>query len=309
MKRRIILMLAVVATGCRGAADPFQFDPQRLVPHDQRTRAWQLTGEPKVYGRDNLWEYLNGQAPTYLDYGMVRCIHAEYRHKHQPDRKLILDLFDMGDVEGAFGLLSAGQRREAETLQIGSLGYWQDGRACWLRDRVFAQVIVPDAGLASFATAGYMALLADKGIDLPPTLPTALTALPEQNRIAGTESFVARDMLGHDFLGAGWMADYEYRAGLEYRLFWVPCADEGQTQQRFEALRQFGMRNGRVFDMQAEVGQRASLITGDYTGRLFVVADLRDLAGTVDCLDEQLAIEQVRALLQGACDLRREGKL
>ncbi|HUW83875.1 MAG TPA: DUF6599 family protein [Phycisphaerae bacterium] len=311
MKWRIVLMLAVVAaaTGCRGAADRFQFDPQRLVPHDRRTRAWELAAEPKVYGRDNLWEYLDGQAPTYLDYGMATCIHAEYRHKYQPDRKLILDLFDMGDAEGAFGLLSAGRRREAETLQIGSLGYWQDGRACWMRDRVFAQVIVPDAGLASFATASYMALLADKAIDLPPTLPPALEALPQQDRIAGTESFVARDMLGHDFLGAGWMADYEYRAGLEYRVFWVPCADAAQAQQRLEALRRFGAQNGRVFDIQAGVGRTASLIISNYTGRLFVVADSQDLAGTVDCLDEQLAVQKVNALLERARTLRTDGRL
>ena len=289
MKRPIVLMLVVVATGCRSAGDRFQFDPQRLVPHDRQTRAWQLAGEPKVYGRDNLWEYLNGQAPTYLDYGMATCIHAEYRHKYQPDRKLILDLFDMGDAEGAFGLLSAGRRREAETLQIGSLGYWQDERACWMRDRVFAQVIVPDAGLASFATASYMALLADKRIDLPLTVPPPLEALPQQNRISGTESFVARDMLGHDFLGAGWMADYEYRAGLEYRVFWVPCADAAQARQRFESLRRFGTQNGRVLDMQSEIGQRSLLIIGDYTGRLLVVADSQDLAGTVDCLDERSA--------------------
>jgi len=311
MKRHLVLILAAVvtSTGCRGTADRFQFDPQRLVPHDRRTRSWELVGEPKVYGPGNLWEYLDGQAPTYLDYGMVTCAHAEYRHKYQPDRKLILDLFDMGDVDGAFGLLSAGRRREAETLEIGSLGYWQDGRACWMRDRVFAQVIVPDAGLASFATAGYMALLADKAIDLPPTLPPALEALPEQDRIAGTESFVARDMLGHDYLGAGWMADYEYRAGMEYRLFWVPCADAGEARQRIDALRRFGTQNGRVFDMQAGGGRTALLIISDYTGRLLVVADSQDLAGTVDCLDEQLAVQKVNALLERARKLRTDGRL
>jgi hypothetical protein len=311
MKRQfaLILIAVVTFTGCRTPADRFQFDPQRLVPHDRRTRSWKLVGEPKVYGPGNLWEYLDGQAPTYLDYGMVTCIHAEYRHKYQRDRKLILDLFDMGNVEGAFGVLSAGRRREAETLEIGSLGYWQDGRACWMRDRVFAQVIVPDAGLASFATAGYMALLADKAIRLPPTLPPALQALPEQDRIAGTESFVARDMLGHDYLGAGWTADYEYRAGLEYRLFWVPCTDPGEARQRLEELRLFGSQNGRVFDVQAEAGQAALLIISDYTGRLFVVADSQDLAGTVDCLDEQLAVQKVNALLARARKLRTDGRL
>ncbi len=311
MKRHLVLILLAVVTfaGCRGPADRFQFDPQRLVPHDRRTRSWELTGEPKVYGPANLWEYLDGQAPTYLDYGMITCIHAEYRHRHQPDRKLVLDLFDMGNVEGAFGLLSAGRRREAETLEIGSTGYWQDGRACWMRDRVFAQVIVPDAGLTSFATAGYMALLADKAIDLPPTMPPALQAMPEQDRIVGTESFVARDMLGHDYLGAGWMADYQYQAGLEYRLFWVPCTNAGQARKRLEALRRFGAQNGRVFDMQAGTGQTALLIISDYTGRLLVVADSQDLAGTVDCLDEQLAVQKVNALLARARKLRMDARL
>jgi hypothetical protein len=64
-----------------------------------------------------------------------------------------------------------------------------------------------------------------------------------------------------------------------------------------------------VFDMQVGTGRTALLIISEYTGRLFAVADSQDLAGTVDCLDEQLAVQKVDALLNRAHKLRTDGRL
>lgn len=308
MKRTIGWMpLCVVLVGCGGDRPPFAFEWQRLMPRDRLSRSWVLVGKPRVYGPANLYEYLDGRAQVFNGYGMRSCIHAEYRNRRRQNDRLILDLFEMSDSYGSFGLLGSGRGRHAEPLELGAAGYWQDDRVCWVRDRIYARVIASEKVPDGYMAAVHLAMVADSKIDLPARLPAELRVLPEDRKIHGSELFVAADLLGHGFLGSGWMADYRGSGGVEFRLFWVPSQSEEEARQRFDALRQFGADNGRVVERQAPVGQKALFILGKYTGRLLVILDGPDIAGTVDCLDDKLGAKLINELLLRAQDLRQTG--
>jgi hypothetical protein len=292
--------------GCRAHQSRFAFDAPHLVPRDERTRPWVLAGEPQVYDRDNLYEYLDGQAQTYLDYGMHSCIHAEYHHQTQPEQRMTLDLFQFADAVGAYGLASSMRSGQAEPLEIGAVGYWQDGKLHWVRGRVYARVIAPHERLAGYSAAVYLAMVADGKMSLPATLPAELLVLPRQNRIVGSEMFLARDMLGHDFLGAGWMTTFRSTAGPDFQLFWIPTTSVEQASDRFDRLRQFASEAGSVFDVPAEPGQKAMLVIGKYSGRLLVVQQAADIAGTVDCLDDKQGAALIHELLGRATAFRAQ---
>ena len=88
--------------------------------------------DPEHYEADNLWEYINGQADFFIDYGFVRVDTAEYRND-QESSSVVLEVYQMGRPQEAFGIFAAERTRDDRPLEIGAqaylganvLGFWQ----------------------------------------------------------------------------------------------------------------------------------------------------------------------------------------
>ena len=83
--RPIRLALVTIAMACAacGGGDPSQDEPSptiatgSVLPADGDLPGWSLATEPMHFEADNLWEYINGQADFFIDYGFVRVDTAE----------------------------------------------------------------------------------------------------------------------------------------------------------------------------------------------------------------------------------------
>ncbi len=71
----------------------------------QTIEGWNRVLGPTTYeGKDKLYEYVDGGAEPYLSYSFIRVSSAEY--KKEPDKKILVDIWEFGNPEDAFGVFT-----------------------------------------------------------------------------------------------------------------------------------------------------------------------------------------------------------
>ena len=169
---------------------------------------WSVAEGPTLYGGESLFEYLDGGAPLYLDYGFESLAQVRYQKGDDPFTSVTLDIFDMGSELGAFGLYRTIRPPEAGAKTWGVEGYRTGTIAATWRGAIYVQGEADDdhpdliEGLESLVAA------AIEGVEGPRSLPAELDALPIEGRVPGSERYVAADLFGHAFLPGGVVAAY-----------------------------------------------------------------------------------------------------
>ncbi len=205
------LMLAVLALMAMPAvAQP----PGVNVPVPE---GWVLVDEEYRYGRDNLWEYINGAAELFLTYRFQELVVADIE---QGESGLTVSVYDMGNPLDAYGIFETEKPKEAEALaDVGSAALLQPPyRGLLIKDRYYVKIEAGGGDIPAEALAGAMEDVA-KGLPGENGLPTELAALPEKGRVPGTVAFAGSDFLGFEDLKACLYADYLDDDGSEYGLF------------------------------------------------------------------------------------------
>ncbi|MHC4479617.1 MAG: DUF6599 family protein [Planctomycetota bacterium] len=90
---------------------------------------WRATGADRTYEGRELFDYIDGGAEPYLYYGFRRAFVRRYERGSQP--AVVLDLFEMGTSQNAFGIFSF--EREGDDVGYGQgseyaaglLRFWQ----------------------------------------------------------------------------------------------------------------------------------------------------------------------------------------
>lgn len=169
------------------------------------------------YGRESLWEYINGAAELFLTYRFSELVVADFE---QGDGALTVCIYDMGFPLDAFGIFEAEKPAEAEVLDdIGSAAVVQAPyRGLLIKDRFYVKIETGGGDVSAEALRSAMLDVAE-GLPGKSGLPPELTALPENGRLPGTVAFAGGDFLGFEDLRACLYADYEDAGGNGYRLF------------------------------------------------------------------------------------------
>ncbi|MEE4310375.1 MAG: DUF6599 family protein [candidate division KSB1 bacterium] len=79
---------------------------------------WTASGEEVSYGRENLYEYINGGAELYLSYGFNSLTSRTYHKENQPD--IVVDVFDMGAPRSAYGVFTFSREEVDDRFGQGS---------------------------------------------------------------------------------------------------------------------------------------------------------------------------------------------
>jgi len=87
---------------------------------------WRVTEPDQTYDRENLYTYIDGGAELYLSYGFKKVVNRKYSNPGQP--RIVLDLFDMGTSQNAFGVFA----HSRETVD--STFFWQILAITWARE-------------------------------------------------------------------------------------------------------------------------------------------------------------------------------
>ena len=84
----VFILFMITGDGGEAMENPVS-DLATLLPDN--LEGWIVTEKDRIYGRDNLYNYINGGAELYLSYRFKKVINRMYSAPKQPD--ILLDLF------------------------------------------------------------------------------------------------------------------------------------------------------------------------------------------------------------------------
>jgi hypothetical protein len=239
MRRTVVLIaLCLLPSFAANAAE----DLAVLFPE---LDGWIKDGAPEFYAPEDLFEYINGAADLYLSFDFEQLATLSYEGGGK--RSLSVDVYRHADLRNAFGIYSQEKPRTGEFLPIGTQGYYDKGTLNFFHGRHYVKIMGFSLGdedekiLTEVATEIACRLVGE------PAFPKALECFPDEGKIAGSERFLARDVLGHGFLHAAYSADYEID-GSEVRLFLIEGDDEGDANRMFEKYLEIARSGGPVVE-------------------------------------------------------------
>jgi hypothetical protein len=240
--RRMALILIMTACAACSGGDPSHDEPGTMVsgfdlPADGELPGWSLVTEPEHYEADNLWEYINGQADFFIDYGFVRVDAAEYRND-QESSSVVLEVYRMGRPQEAFGIFAAERTRDDRPLEIGAeaylganvLGFWQGEQ--------YVKITSFDEGSA------IEQLLIGLAEEISSRIPgqerelETLLLFPEEGRVEASERFIPKNFLGQPYLTDAYRTDSTYH-GEEVQLFIVDTGSPEEARSHLNRLEDF----------------------------------------------------------------------
>jgi hypothetical protein len=211
---------------------------------DATPSGWTPDGGVETYDSETIFNLVDGQADFFFVYGFERV--AVQRYKNAENVVLDVQVWQLSDDEGAYGLFSAGIAgepiaigNEGDTDASRRLAFWQDRYVAQL----FARKAIPDADLQAFGRAISAAL------PVGGERPALVDRLPAESLIPRSAIFFHEELSiqnevwlgGENILGLspdtdGVLGRYEVD-GVTVRLLLIEYPDAGAASAAVTALR------------------------------------------------------------------------
>jgi hypothetical protein len=265
------LLLILVAASAASAAEVADC---RFVP------GWEQDGASRTFQADNLFEYLDGDAEGYLIYDFLRMQNLTCK---SGDDTLVVDVSEMSDSEGAYGLFLARLDPHQPVVPIGMGGQIQSQHAAFCKGTYYVEL---SATPEKNHTPGLQAFVAaiEKQISGRSTPPELVSWFPTEKLVS--LRLIPESVLGLRVLKRGYVAQY-----VEGKAFIVMEESPASAAVVFNQLR------ARFAETtSAPIADEALQAKEPYLGTLCLFRKGRYLAGYAHLTDAPEAFALARAL-------------
>ena len=144
----LFLSVAVMAVSLSMGCCPRHENP---FLHGLGLKQFVQRGPTEVYNRNNIFNYMDGEAEAYLPLGFGLLYTASYR-KPGTGKLILVEVYDMGSSDGARGVFDAYSRKGGRKAEgIGSVAWTDNSLILFWRSRYFFRVS-PDPSAETDAT-------------------------------------------------------------------------------------------------------------------------------------------------------------
>jgi len=137
-------------------------------------RGWSAEPEDRLFDNETIFDYIDGTGEVYRAYNMVKCLSRRYTNPQ--GAPIILDIFEMGSSEDAFGVFTHDQ--DGEPLDLGQGALY---RASWLsfwKDRFFVSIYAEEETASAATTVRELGKAVSSVITAEGPKPQILLHLP-----------------------------------------------------------------------------------------------------------------------------------
>jgi hypothetical protein len=128
------------------------------------------------------------------------------------------------------------------------------------------------------------------------SLPRLLSLFPQQNRVARSEKYIAKDVLGQDFLKRAFTVEYTH-GGEPYRLFLIESADSAQAKESFRGCGEYIRESGGIEDPDVRLGDEAFAGKESFYGSVLFARKGKYLLAAVGLADSALARKLLASMI------------
>ncbi len=247
---------------------------------------WHPEGEVKVYGLDNLWEYIDGAAERFVMYGFQILRFREFSKK---ELMMTVEIYDMGSPLNAFGIYTTERTAEGKRLSIGTEAVLGPSHGLLLKDRYYVKIIML-RGLLDDESGETLLKSIEPHLKGKSGLPSELNILPTRERIIGSEKYVTQAYLGLSELKNVLFADYEDSKGDGYRFFGVIQTPDATVEKVWEKLS--GKWTSTLFKKHTVLYRDVP-----YEGKIGIIRRGKEILGISGVSDETEMFEHLAEIL------------
>jgi hypothetical protein len=189
---------------------------------------WTLSDSIRVYNSDNLYEYIDGAADSYISYDFEELFVATY---NGTDTKYITaEIYKHKTPVNAFGIYTTERPLNGKFSKIGVQGYQEEGILNFLCDKYYVKIMSHDKAPETQVTISKIAADIAKKINPNAEMPKAMLYFPEEGKIENSETYVNSNFLGYEFLNAAYLASYGQKDH-SFRLFIIESKSFDDAKQ------------------------------------------------------------------------------
>ncbi len=300
MKKTLLLIATAAALAVTAVAQSSRADDKPLeefIVGESALPGFTMVKQPEWYRPESLWNYINGGALPYLDYGVGDVV--TWSGKLAPhDFEIVVDIYDMGGNRSAFGIYSSERFPEYDYFDIGVEGYRLDSAVCFWKDRYYVKVVSNAPSTPTIEPVERIARAIDVRIPDGAGMPSVFDLFPAKDRRPKSESFTAKNVLGQDFLSNGFSVTYD-DDGAEYAFHVLEADDAGAATQQFGKYRDFIGEYGKLERRKPNLGDEAFAGQESWYGLMVFVRKGRYIAGSVGMSDYDDAVGNLKTILDG----------
>ena len=271
MRTNLLLLLAFLSASAASAQEYLNC---------QLVSGWQQAGAGRQFSADNLYEYMDGNAESYLLYGFVQmqgitCMSDE--------KRLVIDVSEMEDSDLAYGMFASNRDPEQPIANIAMGGQVQPRRASFAKGKYYVEIAASPEGDHSLALQAFVtkmeALL--EGRSAPPEV---LQWFPQEGLTS--VRLVPESVLGLRQLKRGYVA--KYAQGQAFIVMETSAESAAEVFKKVQA---------RFSDASpAKAGDEAFQAKTQYLDGICIFRKGRYLAGYANLPDSQEAVSRATKL-------------
>jgi len=242
----LLLYTNVLASRAESKAETVQSKKTlgKLLPAEKDLSGWKITTEPRFFEPNNLWEYINGQAELYLQYGFQLVVTSDYASK-DGSSSLIIEIYQMESPLHGFGIYAAERSPEDSFIDAGVQGYIAEDILNFWKGPYYVKITSLDiSDSTKDAMLKFSKVIADK-ITGDYSEPKLFACFPETNKVKMSERYIPKNFLGHQFLKNGYRVDYQHD-GLRYQVFLAENNSAEEAEKAFAKYHEFLKSNSEI---------------------------------------------------------------
>ena len=251
MKNKIHLLFLVIFLSGSVSAQDIKFPDLKGYKKNTST---------PVYLPENLWDYINGAADTYLAYGFIDLHVAEYK---SGKNVIKLEIYKQANHLMAFGIYSTERSSTFSFIKLGSQGYSTDGAINFFKGNYYVKIRTYSKNEKTLKAAE---LLAFEIADILPgssDMPSALSLFPVSGKKINEETYINESVLGHKFLNKAYKASYE--TGND--LFSIFIMENNTPEERQKSIEAYLTATG-TDEVDSEIARY--MLKDGYNGTIFL---------------------------------------
>ncbi len=241
----------------------FEERPAALIRLPDALAEFKRTGNVRSYGRDSLYEYVNGHAEFFLSSGFVSLTVADYTAKG--GGQIVVEMYDMEDDRNAKGVATAEKGNAPFVKSVGSAAFALKGSFLFSKGRYYVRL-----GMFNADDESALRLASTLAAMIKEEPAPAVTRLPLAGKMENSESFMKSDYMGLSFLADVSTAGYRLDAARLEGFSWNGGAGE---------FIKFFNGEGADIKTSRHEGFERYLVRARYEGTIHLVSDGRNTIG------------------------------
>jgi len=158
-----------------------------------------------VYQPENLWDFINGAADTYLALGFVDLHVAEYKKGKETIK---LEIYKHSDHTMAFGIYASERSSSYRFINLGSQGYIVDGAINFFKGNYYVKIQTYSKKPKTLKAEESLATRVAGMLQGETEIPALLMQFPDLGKKINEETYINESVLGHQFLSKAFKASY-----------------------------------------------------------------------------------------------------